>query len=140
MCRGCPLCDMMPTHNPRGRPVRSRLHWTHSKGQYVTVERNPTYMGEIFAKFLVLGFILAVPARLLQWESLTAVAGASLYPFWELVRVSDALGELATLWNEQYRTRQETERAEYHRKKREQRDKAAGRLQTRRERTIPTVR
>ncbi|MDQ0904385.1 hypothetical protein QFZ22_000370 [Streptomyces canus] len=101
--------------------MRSRLHWIHRKGQHVTVERNPTYMGEIFAKFLVLAFILAVPARLLHWDSWTGVAGASLYLFWELVRVSDALGELATLWNEQYLTQQETERAEYLRKKQEQR-------------------
>jgi hypothetical protein len=80
-------------------------------------------MGETFAKFVVLAFILGIPVRLLQWNSWTAVAGASLYLFWEVVLVSDALGELANLWKEQYRTQQETERAEYLWKKRQQRDK-----------------
>jgi hypothetical protein len=102
--------------------MRSRLHWVHARGQHVTVERNTTYTSEVFVKFLVLAFIIAMPVRILHWGDWIPFAGASLYLLWELGRINGALGELADMWNEQYRERQEAERAEYYRKRRENRD------------------
>lgn len=104
--------------------MKSRLHWIHGRGQQVIVERNPNYMGETFAKFLVLAFLLWIPVNILRWADWIPFAGASLYLFWELVQVSDALGELASLWNEQYRQRQEAERDEYYKQRKQQRDQS----------------
>jgi hypothetical protein len=53
-----------------------------------------------------------------------AFAGASLYLLWELMRVSDALADLAGMWNEQHRERQEAERDEYYRKRKQRGDGA----------------
>ncbi|MER6060673.1 hypothetical protein ABT167_05575 [Streptomyces sp. NPDC001792] len=63
-----------------------------------------------------------MPVRLLGWDAWVAFAGASLYLLWELVRVSDALAELADMWNEQYQE-QNSDRDEYLRKRRERRGK-----------------
>ncbi|GHF07883.1 hypothetical protein GCM10014715_74710 [Streptomyces spiralis] len=101
--------------------MRSRLHWIHSKGQHVSVERGSTYLGETVAKYIVLVVLLYIPAHFFHWENWTAFAAASLYLLWELSRMNDALAELADIWNEQYRAKQEAERDEYLRKRRGER-------------------
>lgn len=101
--------------------MKSRLQWMHTRGQHVTVERGAPYMGETVAKFLTLAFLLWIPVHILRWDDWIPFAGASLYLLWELARVSDALGELAILWNEEYRKRQEAEREAYYEKRKQQR-------------------
>jgi hypothetical protein len=54
--------------------------------------------------------VFYIPLRILHWDTWIAFAGASIYLLWELTRVNDALAELADLWNEQHRARQEAER------------------------------
>ncbi|MFF1604202.1 hypothetical protein ACFVYV_43455 [Streptomyces mirabilis] len=102
--------------------MRSRLRWIRSRGQHVTVERNTTYTSEVFVKFLVLAFLLWMPVHILRWGDWIPFAGASLYLLWELGRINGALGELADLWNEQYRERQEAERAQHYQRRGQQRD------------------
>jgi hypothetical protein len=104
--------------------MKPRLRWIHARGQHVSVESGSGYVGETFAKFLLLAFVIAVPVRILHWGDWIPFFGASLYLMWELGRTCDALGELAGLWNEQYRKQQEAEREEYYRKRQEKRDES----------------
>lgn len=99
--------------------MRSRLQWTHQRGEYVTaLTADP---GEAIAKYLVLAFVIWIPGHILHWPGWIPFVGASLYLLWELTRVSDALNELTRAWNDQYRKQQADDRGE-HRKRREQPD------------------
>ena len=82
--------------------MRSHLQWIHGSGERVVVKRGQTYTAEILVKFLVLVGLLYMPVLLFHWGEWIPFAGAGVYLLWELTRVNSALGELATLWNEQH--------------------------------------
>ncbi|MEU9780435.1 hypothetical protein AB0H92_05550 [Streptomyces phaeochromogenes] len=92
--------------------MRSRLQWTHGRGEHVTVDRKQTYAAEIFVKFFVLAGLLYMPVLVFGWGEWIPFAGASVYLLWELGRFNSALGELADLWNEQHEQRRESARSD----------------------------
>ncbi|MEV0219100.1 hypothetical protein [Streptomyces sp. NPDC050704] len=91
--------------------MRSRLQWTHGRGERVSVERKQTYTAEILVKFFVLVGLLYMPVLIFDWGEWIPFAGAGAYLLWELGRINSALGELADLWNEQHQQRQESARS-----------------------------
>ncbi|WP_371596200.1 hypothetical protein [Streptomyces sp. NBC_00564] len=52
-----------------------------------------------------------MPVLIFQWGEWIPFAGTSIYLLWELGRTKSALGELASLWNEQHQQRQESARS-----------------------------
>jgi len=95
--------------------MRSRLQWTHGRGEHVVVGRKQTYTAEILIKFFVLAGLLYMPVLIFEWGEWIPFAGASVYLLWELGRFNSALGELAELWNEQHEQheqRQESARSD----------------------------
>ncbi|MFG2957254.1 hypothetical protein ACGF5O_26465 [Streptomyces sp. NPDC048291] len=92
--------------------MKSRLQWTHGRGEHVVVAPKRAYAAEILVKFLVLVGLLYLPVLLFHWGEWIPFAAAGGYLLWELSRVSDALGELAGLWNERHRQREEPAGAE----------------------------
>ncbi|MEW1776015.1 hypothetical protein [Streptomyces sp. NPDC086777] len=92
--------------------MTSRLQWTHGRGEHAVVARGKGYVAEILVRFLVLAGLVYMPVLLFHWGEWIPFAVAGVYLLWELSRVSDALGELADLWNEQHRQRQEPARSD----------------------------
>ncbi|MFD3307464.1 hypothetical protein [Streptomyces sp. NPDC058656] len=92
--------------------MRSRLQWTHGRGEHVIVGRKQTYTAEIFVKFFVLAGLLYMPVLVFGWGEWIPFAGASVYLLLELGRSNSALGELAELWNEQHDQQRESARSE----------------------------
>ncbi|MEU6803357.1 hypothetical protein [Streptomyces neyagawaensis] len=71
--------------------MRSRPQWTHGSGEHVAVVRRQTYLAEIVLKVLVLVGLLYMPVLVFHWGTWLPFAGAGLYLFWELGRLSSAL-------------------------------------------------
>ncbi|MFK0150646.1 hypothetical protein ACIQVK_01035 [Streptomyces sp. NPDC090493] len=92
--------------------MKSRLQWTHGRGERAVVAPKKAYAAEILVKFLVLVGLVYLPVLLFHWGEWIPFAVAGGYLLWELSRVSSALGELADLWNEQHRQRQEPVRSD----------------------------
>lgn len=95
-----------------GVVMTSRLQWVQGRGEHAVVARGRTYAAEVLVKFLVLAGLLYMPVLLFHWGQWIPFAAAGVYLFWELRRVSSALGELADLWNEQHRQRQQPVRSD----------------------------
>ncbi|PIM67876.1 hypothetical protein CTU88_34540 [Streptomyces sp. JV178] len=91
--------------------MRTRLQWTHGRGERVAVARGQTYLAEIVLKVLVVVGLLYMPVLVFHFGTWLPFAGAGLYLLWELGRLSSALGELAALWNEQHQPRPEPARS-----------------------------
>ena len=92
--------------------MKSRLQWTHGRGEHAVVARRRAYAAEILVKFLVLVGLLYLPVLLFHWGEWIPFAVAGGYLLWELSRLNDALGELADLWNERHRQREEPVRTD----------------------------
>ncbi|WP_369220856.1 hypothetical protein AB5J52_02020 [Streptomyces sp. R39] len=92
--------------------LRSRLQWIDGRGEHAVVARTRAYGAEILVKFLVLVGLLYMPVLLFHWGEWIPFAVAGLYLFWELGRVSSALGELAGLWNDRRQERREPARSD----------------------------
>ncbi|MER5787620.1 hypothetical protein [Streptomyces sp. NPDC001980] len=92
--------------------MKSRLQWINGRGEHAVVARGQEYAAEVLVKFLVLVGLLYMPVLLFHWGQWIPFAAAGIYLFWELARITSALGELADLWNEQRRQRQEPARTD----------------------------